>query len=291
MTRSEKRRIRVGEVAIAYVEVGGGDPIVFLHGNPTSSFLWRNILPAVAGRGRCLAPDLIGMGDSDKLPLSGSGAYTFAEHRRYLDAWFEEVGATDRVTLVVHDWGSALGFDWAMRHPGATRGIAYMEAIVRPLTWTELPDGFADMFRTLRSAAGEDMVLRDNFFVETLLPGGVLATLDPAVLDEYRRPFAEPGESRRPTLTWPREIPIDGEPADVNAVVLGYSSWMAENPIPKLFVNADPGAVLVGAAREFCRSWPNQLEITVPGIHFLQEDSAQQIGDELARWLADAVAP
>jgi haloalkane dehalogenase len=270
---------------MAFVETGRGDPIVFLHGNPTSSYLWREVIPAVAELGRCLAPDLIGMGDSDKLVASGPQSYTFVEHRRYLDGWFDAVGATDRITLVIHDWGSALGFDWASRHPEAVRGIAYMEAIVRPISWEDFRPQVADLFKALRSPAGEDMVLNNNMFVEAVLPAGVLTPLATEVLDEYRRPFVEPGESRRPTLTWPRQIPIDGEPADVAAIVRDYSESLRTSPLPKLFVNAEPGVVLVGDQREFCRTWPNQVEVTVPGLHFIQEDSGRDIGQALASWL------
>jgi haloalkane dehalogenase len=269
---------------MAYVEMGSGDPVVFLHGNPTSSYLWRNVLPDVARLGRVLAPDLVGMGDSDKLPDSGPGSYTFVEHRRYLDGWFDAVGVHDRVTLVLHDWGSALGFDWAHRHPGAVDGIAYLEAIVRPLASSDLGPVGA-LLTALRSPGGEDLVLRDNVFVERVLPAGVLAPLADEVLAEYRRPFAEPGEGRRPTLTWPRQIPIDGEPSDVAAVVDGYSRWLAGTSVPKLFVNGDPGAALVGDARELCRTWPNQTEVTVPGLHFLPEDSADAIARHLHSWL------
>jgi len=282
---TQKNFVEVHGRRLAYVEAGSGDPIVFLHGNPTSSFVWRDVIPAVAHLGRCLAPDLLGMGDSDKLPGSGPGSYTFEEHRRYLDGWFTAAGAPDHLTLVLHDWGSALGFDWAHRHPAAIRAIAYLEAIVRPISWDELPGGAARLFRALRSPAGEQMILRDNIFVETLLPAGVQRALAPEVLAEYQRPFAQPGEARRPTLTWARQIPIDGEPATVAGIVAGYGAWMTANTIPKLFINAHPGASLTGAPREFCRTWPNQSEITVPGIHLLQEDSAAQIGHALAEWI------
>jgi haloalkane dehalogenase len=281
-----KSHVTVDGSRLAYVETGRGDPIVFLHGNPTSSYLWRNVIPHVAHLGRGLAPDLIGMGDSDKLPNPGPGSYTFVEHRRYLDRWFELVGATSRVTLVLHDWGSALGFDWARRHPDAVLAIAYLEALVRPIAWADLGPA-RPLFEALRSPAGEDMVLGNNFFVETMLPAGVLTPLAPEVMAAYRRPFAEPGEGRRATLTWPRQIPIDGEPTDVAAIVDAYSRWLADSPIAKLFINGEPGAGLVGAAREYCRAWPNQTEITVPGSHFLPEDSAELIGEALASWLSD----
>src|SRR5215475_10349812 len=211
----QKERRRVLGREMAYVEVGEGDPIVFLHGNPTQSYLWRNVLPHLQKRGRCLAPDLIGMGDSDKLPDSGAGSYRFVEHRRYLDALLEALGVTDRVTLVVHDWGSALGFDWANRHRDAVRGIAYMEALVRPLTSDEMSPQARPIFEALRSPAGERMVLEQNSFIERNLPATILRKLDDEEMDEYRRPFLEPGEGRRPTLSWPRQIPIDGQPADV----------------------------------------------------------------------------
>jgi|SRR5690349_17162936 len=280
----DKRQVSVEGRRLAYVEMGTGDPIVFLHGNPTSSYLWRNILPSLAQLGRALAPDLIGMGDSEKLPDSGPESYAFVEHRRYLDGWFDAVGLRSRVTLVLHDWGSALGFDWARRHPGAVDGIVYLEAIVRPTTQSDLGPASA-LLTELRSAAGEELVLQKNIVVERLLPAGVLTPLTDAVLAEYRRPFAEPGESRRPTLTWAREIPIDGVPADVAAIVDGYGQWMAGTSVPKLFINGEPGAALVGAAREYCRTWPNQTEVTVPGLHFLPEDSADPIARHIHSWL------
>lgn len=281
-----KRHADVLGSRMAYVEVGEGDPVMLLHGNPTSSYLWRGVLPHLAPYGRCLAPDLIGMGDSDKLADSGPGRYRFVEHRRYLDALLEALGVRERVTFVVHDWGSALGFDWANRHRDAVRGIAYMEAIVRPVSWEEWPEAARGIFQAMRSPAGEQMILARNVFVERILPASVLRTLTEEEMAAYRAPYAEPGESRRPTLSWPREIPVDGEPADVCAVVSAYADWLAGAAVPKLFVNADPGSILVGAQREFARSWPNQSEVTVPGIHFLQEDSADAIGRAVAGWLA-----
>lgn len=280
-----KKRVQVLGKSMAYVETGTGDPIVFLHGNPTSSYLWRNVMPHLAGLGRCLAPDLIGMGDSEKLAPSGPDRYRFVEHRSYLDGLLSALGVTKDVTLVIHDWGSALGFDWANRHRDAVRGIAYMEAIVRPVTWAEWPDAARAVFQGFRSPAGEDMVLQKNVFVERVLPGSILRKLEPAEMEEYRRPFREPGESRRPTLTWPRQIPIEGEPADVVEIAASYAAWLATSPVRKLFVNADPGAILVGAPREFCRTWPNQTEVTVPGNHFLQEDSPDAIGRAIAEWV------
>jgi len=277
----ERRRLRALDSHLSYVEVGVGDPIVLLHGNPTSSYLWRNIIPRLDGAGRCLAPDLIGMGRSGKAP---DGSYRLADHVRYLDAWFDALDLRG-VTLVVHDWGSALGFHWARRHPDRVKALVYMEAIVRPLTWAEWPEASRKLFQGLRSPAGEELILTKNVFVERILPGSVLRGLTAEEMDRYREPFRQPGESRRPTLTWPREIPLDGEPADVVALVDGYAGWLAESPLPKLFVNASPGAILVGAQREFCRAWPNQQEVTVKGNHFLQEDSPAEIAQAIARFL------
>jgi haloalkane dehalogenase len=283
--RYPKQEARIRGKSMAYVEVGAGAPIVFLHGNPTSSYLWRNVIPHLERRGRCIAPDLIGMGDSEKLDSPGPGSYRFVEHREYLDDLLFELGVTSDVTFVVHDWGSALAFDWANRHRGAVAGIAYMEAIVRPVTWEEWPEAATRVFQGFRSDAGEEMVLENNIFVERVLPGSVLRGLGDAEMAVYRRPYTEAGEDRRPTLTWPREIPLSGEPDDVVAIVRDYADWMASNDLPKLFVNAEPGAILTGPQREFCRSWKNQTELTVPGIHFIQEDSPDEIGRAIADWL------
>ena len=290
MDRPRKQRTEIDGYGMAWVEAGAGAPIVFLHGNPTSSWLWRNILPALTRHGRCLAPDLIGMGDSAKLANPGPDRYRFVEHRHYLDGLLDALGVNDNVTLVVHDWGSALGFDWARRHPDRMRGIVYMEAIVRPLTWDEWNPQARRVFEGFRSPAGEEMILEKNLFVERVLPGSILRRLTDGEMDEYRRPFAEPGEGRRPTLTWPRQIPIDGTPDDVTAIVRDYADWLSTSPLPKLFVNAEPGAILVGAQREFCRSWPNQTEVTVAGSHFIQEDSPDEIAQAIAAWL-DTQAP
>ena len=277
-----RRRVRVLDTEMAYVDAGAGAPVVFLHGNPTSSYLWRNVIPLVEPERRCLAPDLVGMGDSGKAP---AGSYRFADHARYLDAWFEALGLTRDVTLVVHDWGSALGFHWARRHPDRVRALVYMEAIVRPVSWGEWPETARKIFQAMRTPAGEEMILERNVFVERILPASVLRGLTEAEMTVYRRPYLEPGESRRPTLTWPREIPIDGEPADVVAIVDRYARWLAASDHPKLFVNADPGVILVGAQRESCRAWPNQREITVKGSHFLQEDSPAEIGEAIVAFL------
>jgi haloalkane dehalogenase len=284
-----RRRVRVLDAEMAYVDVGaardgGGETVVLLHGNPTSSYLWRNVIPHVAGQYRCLAPDLIGMGDSSPAPGS---SYRFADHARYLDAWFDAAGVGDRVVLVVHDWGSALGFHWARRHVGRVAGLVYMEALVRPLTWDEWPAVARRVFQGMRSPAGEEMVLEKNVFVERLLPGAVLRGLTEAEMAVYRRRYVQAGESRRPTLAWPREIPLDGEPADVVAIVDAYARWLAGSAVPKLFVNVEPGFLLTGAPREFCRAWPNQREVTVRGSHFVQEDSPDEIGRAVSRFVAE----
>jgi len=276
-----RRRIAAGGTEISYVDTGDGDPIVFLHGNPTSSYLWRNVIPHLSPVGRCLAPDLMGMGESGSSP---NGSYRFTDHSAVLDGWFDAMDLTSGVTLVVHDWGSALGFHWAKRNPERVKGLVYMEAIVRPVTWEEWPDAARQVFQGFRSPAGGEMVLEKNVFVERVLPGSVLRGLTEEEMEVYRRPYLETGESRRPTLTWPREIPIEGEPADVVKIVSDYGEWMASSEVPKLFINAEPGAILTGPQREFCRTWPNQQEVTVKGIHFIQEDSPDEIGRAIAGW-------
>jgi len=284
-TEHPKKKISVKGKTMAYVEMGEGDPIVFQHGNPTSSYLWRNIMPHLQDQGRCIAIDLIGMGDSDKLDNSGADSYTFVQHREYLDAALVALGVESEVTLVIHDWGSALGFDWANRHRDAVKGIAYMEGIVQPVSWADWPEAARGVFQGFRSEAGEAMVLEKNTFVERVLPGSILRELSEEEMAVYRRPFLESGEDRRPTLTWPRQIPIDGEPQEVVQIVEAYADWLKESDLPKLFINADPGAILIGAQREFCRSWHNQKEVTVAGNHFLQEDSPDEIGLAIAEWL------
>lgn len=276
-----RRRVRVGDTEMSYVDTGSGSPIVFLHGNPTSSYLWRNIIPYAWDLGRCLAPDLVGMGQS--LP-SPTKAYRFVDQARYLDSWFEAVGLSRDVTLVLHDWGSALGFYRAFRYPEQVRAMIYMEAIVQPRRWDDFPQGRDTMFRALRSEQGEDMVLDQNYFIESVLPKSIIRPLGDEEMMAYRRPFMS-REARLPTLAWPRELPIEGAPADVIEIVERYGAWLATSQIPKLFINADPGAMIVGRARDFCRSWANQREVTVQGIHFIQEDSPAEIGTALRGFL------
>ena len=280
-----KKNVLVNGKRMAYVEMGDGDPIIFQHGNPTSSYLWRNIMPELAGHGRCIAVDLIGMGNSDKLDNAGPDSYQYVEHRDYLFAAWEQLGLTENITFVIHDWGSALGFDWARQHPDKVRGIAYMEGIVKPMGWEDWPEAIRPLFQGFRSEAGESMVLEKNVFVERVLPGSVLRELTESEMAVYRRPYESAGESRRPTLTWPREIPLDGEPADVHAIVAAYADWLGRSTVPKLFINAEPGAILTGSQREFCRRFPNQSEVTVAGSHFIQEDSPAEIAAAIRAWL------
>jgi haloalkane dehalogenase len=270
---------------MAYIDEGQGDAIVFQHGNPTSSYLWRNIMSHLEGLGRLVACDLIGMGGSDKLSPSGPDRYHYAEQREFLFALWDALDLGDRVVLVLHDWGSALGFDWANQHRDRVQGIAYMEAIVIPMTWTDFHPSVRGVFQGFRSPQGEQMVLEQNIFVEGVLPGAIRRQLSDEEMNHYRRPFVDPGEDRRPTLSWPRNIPIDGEPAEVTALVNQYRGWLEESHVPKLFVNAEPGAILAGRIRDYVRSWPNQAEITVPGVHFLQEDSPHEIGSAVAQFV------
>jgi haloalkane dehalogenase len=269
-----RQRVKVLDSEMSYVDIGSGNPIVFLHGNPTSSYLWRNVIPHVEALGRCLAPDLIGMGNSGKSPLQ---RYRFADHGRYLDAWFEALGIEENVLLVLHDLGSALGFYRAFRYPKQIRGIAYMESIVQPRLWSDFPVGRADQFRALRSEKGERMIFEDNFFIEQILPKSIIRSLTEEEMNAYRAPFME-REARLPTLVWPRELPIEGEPADVTQIVKDYGSWIQNSAIRKLFINGAPGSIIGERARALCRTWRNQTEITVKGIHYLQEDSPAEIG-------------
>jgi len=278
--RHPRKRVSVLDTDISYVDAGEGDPIVFLHGNPTWSYLWRNVIPHVRGLGRCLAPDLVGMGQSG---ASSARACRFRDHARYLDAWFQALNLTRNVTLMLHDWGSALGFYWARRHPERVRAIAHMEAIVQPREWDDLPPDRAPLFRDMRSPRGEYMILDENAFIEVLLPRLIIRRLNEAEMEAYRRPFRERA-ARLPTLIWPRELPIGGEPADIVAPVEDYGAWLAKTELPKLFISAQPGSLLIGRARAFCRTWKNQEEVTVPGIHFIQEDSPDEIGTALAHF-------
>ena len=281
----QMKRVKVLDSEMAYVDEGQGDPVVFLHGNPTSSYLWRNIIPYAQGLGRCLAPDLIGMGHSGKSPR---GRYSYLDHVEYLDAWFDALQLKGKMILVVHDWGAALGFYRACRFPEQVAGIVYMEAMVRPRFWSDLPPGREPMFRALRGPEGERIVLEENFFIEKMLfDFGIIRRLTEKEKAFYREPYKEPGASRIPTLMWPREIVFDGDPEINFPVVKRYSDWLAASDTPKLFINADEGHGTAGAAREFCRTWPNQREITVHGRHYIQEDCPHEIGEELAKFIKE----
>ncbi len=278
-------------VEMAYAEAGEGAPIWLLHGNPTSSYIWRNIIPHIEDLGHCIAPDLVGMGHSEKLPESGPDRYSYKEHREYLFGLFDALGEADDVILVLHDWGAVFGFEWARTHPGAVRGIAFMEPLVMPLTWELFPAAASDAFKALRSPAGEQMCLTENFFVEQVIPMAVMRELEPEEMDAYRAPYLDPGEGRRPTLTFPREIPVDGEPAELAAILEANCEWLASSDIPKLFIRADPGMMVTGKVAERCRSFPNQREVVVKGAHYVQEDSPDEIGTALANWIREEVEP
>jgi haloalkane dehalogenase len=282
---SYRKYVPVLGTQMAFVDVSTGDPIVFLHGNPTPSYLWRNIIPRLLPLGRCLAPDYVGMGNSGPAP---DGRYRFTDHQRYLDAWFEAVGIDRNVILVVHDWGSALGFSWAQRHPDRIKAIVYMEGIVRPFrSWDEWPDATRAFFQAQRSAKGEELILQKNLFIEYLLP---LRNIAPEAMEVYRRYYRNPGPSRLTMLAWTRDLPIVGEPADVVKIVDSYARWLSKSPIPKLFIDAEPAGFLIGAQREFCRAWPNQQVVTVQGSHFLQEDSPDEVGQATARFVSKVLA-
>ena len=279
-----KKYIDVLGKQIAYVEIGEGDPIIFQHGNPTSSYLWRNIMPQLQSLGRCIAMDLIGMGDSEKLEDKGNMTYSYDTHKKYFDGFLDAIGVESNATLVIHDWGSALGFDWANDYPQRVKAICYMEGIVQSMEWEDWNEDAKGIFQGFRSPAGEEMILEKNLFIEAVLPGSILRKLSDAEMNEYRRPFNDK-KSRRPTLDWPRQIPLENDPPEICRIVDSYSQWMAENNIPKLFINAEPGAILIGKQREFCRTWKNQKEVTVKGSHFIQEDSPNEIGNAIFDWL------
>ena len=282
----KKKFIKINNKKMAYVEIGAGDPIIFQHGNPTSSYLWRNIMPHLKDMGRCIAVDLIGMGDSEKLENSNANSYLYEEQRAYLfDAW-NKLGIKDNVTMILHDWGSVLGFDWAYQNPDSMKGIAYMEAIVKPITWSDWPEGARGIFKGFRSESGESLILEKNMFIEAVLPNSIIRKLKTDEMEMYRKPYIKQGEDRRPMLSWPREIPIEGSPENVVKIVSKYSEWLKKSSLKKLFINADPGSILVGKQREFCRTWDNQEEVTVKGRHFLQEDSPNEIGAAIKNWMS-----
>jgi haloalkane dehalogenase len=281
-----KKFIKINNKKMAYVEMGVGDPIIFQHGNPTSSYLWRNIMPHLKDMGRCIAVDLIGMGDSEKLENSNANSYLYEEQRDYLFGVWSKLGIKDNVTMILHDWGSVLGFDWAYQNPDSIKGIAYMEAIVKPITWSDWPEGARGIFKGFRSESGESLILEKNMFIEAILPNSIIRKLNTDEMEMYRKPYSKQGEDRRPMLSWPREIPIEGSPENVVKIVSKYSEWLKKSSLKKLFINADPGSILIGKQREFCRTWDNQEEVTVKGRHFLQEDSPNEIGVAIKNWMS-----
>tara|TARA_B100000900_G_scaffold408881_1_gene423864 strand:+ start:221 stop:1075 length:855 start_codon:yes stop_codon:yes gene_type:complete len=282
----KKKFIKIKNKKMAYAEMGVGDPIIFQHGNPTSSYLWRNIMPHLKDLGRCIAVDLIGMGDSEKLENSDTYSYLYEEQRDYLFNAWSKLGIKDNVTMILHDWGSVLGFDWARQNPNSMKGIAYMEAIVKPITWSDWPESARGIFKGFRSESGESLILEKNMFIEAVLPNSIIRKLKSDEMEIYRKPFTKKGEDRRPMLSWPREIPIEGSPENVVKIVSNYSEWLKISSLKKLFINADPGSILIGKQREFCRTWVNQKEVTVKGRHFLQEDSPNEIGVAIRNWMS-----
>ncbi len=283
----QKHFTDIDGLQLAHVEEGEGDPIVLLHGNPTSSYLWRNVVPHLVASGRVIVPDLVGQGDSAKLPVEqGPERYNFAAVYALLDKQLAALGCDANVTLVIHDWGSALGFHWAQNHAEAVRGIAYMEGITMPVEWEDWPEAARGIFQGFRSEKGEDLVLNRNMFIEGVLPSAIIRDLGEEEMQHYRAAFSTP-DDRQPTLNWPRQIPISGEPAHMVELVASYGCWLeTTDTLPKLFINAEPGSILIGRQRDYCRSWPNQQEVTVKGNHFIQEDSPDEIGQAVAQWLA-----
>ncbi|RYG54201.1 MAG: haloalkane dehalogenase [Chitinophagaceae bacterium] len=272
----------INGLKMAYFDEGKGDAIIFLHGNPASGYIWRNIVPYVRELGRCIVPDLMGMGDSDK--FCNASDYTFINNQKYLNELLKYLGIDKNIIFVVHDWGAVLAFHWARNHPDAVKGIVYMEALTRPRTWDEVPGAARETFQKLRTVEGEQMILTENSFIEFNLPRTILRTLSQAEMTEYRRPFCKPGEDRRAILNWARQLPLGGEPAEIIEIVTDNSKWLCESNVPKLFIEATPGT-LADAEKNACMLWPNQSHLIVKGHHNLQEDSADEIGAGIAQWL------
>ncbi|MCU1666169.1 MAG: haloalkane dehalogenase [Pseudonocardia sp.] len=276
--------VHVLDSTMSYLDQGSGTPIVFLHGNPTSSYVWRKVLRRIGRQGRLLAPDLIGMGESGKPPLG----YRFADHARYLDAWFDALGL-DRVVLVGHDWGGALAFDWATLHPDRVLGVAFMETILKPMSWEEFPEGGRDRFQKLRTpGVGEHLVLDRNIFIEDALQRTILSGLDSEDHDVYRKPYLS-RESRLPLLVWPRSMPIDGEPADVVARVKAYDEWLESTPqVPKLLLTfgTNPTLMIGPAMADWCEQHIAGLEVEDCGEagHNAPEDRPAEIADAITAW-------
>ncbi len=279
-----KKNLLINNKKISYVDEGKGSIFVFIHGNPTSSYLWRNIILKLKHHYRCIAPDLIGMGESDKLDNPSQENYSLKEHIKWFDSFIKKIDIKKKIILVIHDWGSAIGFDFANKYPDRIEGIVYMEAIVCPMKWSDWPENATKVFQLMRSEAGEELILEKNIFVERILPSSILRKLSDEEMSQYRKPFLKAGSDRQPTLSWPRQIPLDDEPREVIDIVNEYSDFMKKNHIKKLFINAEPGSILIGRQREFCRNWLNQEEVTVKGLHFIQEDSPFEIAKAIKEW-------
>ena len=274
---------KVNGARMAYIDEGDGDAIVFQHGQPTSSFVWRNVMPHLERLGRLVACDLIGMGASDKLTNTGPGSYSLAEHAKYLFALWDALHLGDRIVLVLDDWGAALGFQWARLNPQRVRAIVHMEAVAVPMSFSDLPEPAHAFFKALRSPAGEEMVLKHNIFIEQVLKRATIRDLTPEEAEHYRRPFLEPGEGRRPTLSFPRNLPLDGEPPDTMQTIAESANWMVRSAyLPKLFIHGEPGTLMRGRVLNAVRAWPKQTEVTVKGVKLLQEDSPEEIGTAIA---------
>lgn len=280
-----KRTIEIQGLKMSFVEMGAGEPIVFQHGNPTSSYLWRKIIPKLSQWGRCIAIDLVGMGDSEKIPDANLSSYFFENHKKY---WREALNALEinkNIIFILHDWGSALGFDYFADHQDKVDGICHMEAIYDCMSWSDWPVESRKIFQSLRSDSGEEMVLNKNVFVEKILPASIFRDLTAEEMDEYRNPFIEKGLDRLPTLAWPRQLPIGGEPNDVCEIVSRYNKVLSTSAVSKLFINADPGVIVTEDIKEKIRRWHNQTEATVKGLHFIQEDSPDEIASAISSWL------
>ncbi|HUO32202.1 MAG TPA: haloalkane dehalogenase [Bryobacteraceae bacterium] len=289
---AELKRREVKGVRMAYIDEGKGNAIVFQHGQPASSYVWRNVMPHLEGMGRLVACDLVGMGESDKLdPSLGPGRYSLATHRNYLFNLWDQLDLGNRIVLVLDDWGAVMGFEWARQNSHRVRGIVHMEAIAAPLNWPDIPEYGHPLFKALRSQEGERMVLDENIFIEKILPQAVIRHLTDEELNHYRSPFRNSGEDRRAMLSWPRSLPIDGEPAEVAEVVSRNCNWLAKSDVHKLFINGDPGTLARGRLREIIRRWPNQTEVTVKGRKLLQEDSPEEIGAAMAKFVNSLRGP
>jgi len=280
-----KNKIDIEGYDFAYFDIGQGNPVIFLHGNPTSSYLWRNIIPTIAHSYRCIVPDLIGMGDSDKIKDATIEDYSFLNHYKFLKIFLEKMNFNQKVFLVLHDWGSALGFNWAMENEEKIKGICYMESIVKPYSWNEFPSNSIPIFKKLRGKDGEKMILEDNLFIERILLKSIIRDLTEEEINSYRRPFSKNKIDRLPMLAWPRQLPIEGEPKEVFDIVSSYSNWFSKSLVNKLFINSKPGALMTRKIQDFCRNFKNQEEVIVKGIHFLQEDSSLEIAKHIKNWL------